>query len=95
MTEEFIMNGQDFEPTVSNPIEPVVRWISVKERLPEEPTAYDQMFCDCWADGYRNTDVNFKDGEFHSVMEDYQGDFSHLEKIENVTHWMIVSEPSN
>ena len=88
------MSEDKTETTVSNPIEPVVRWISVQESLPDEPTAHEQMFCDCWADGYRNADVNFEGGEFHSVIEDYQGDFSHLEKIENVTHWMIVSEPS-
>ena len=68
-------------------------WISVKDRLPDEPKEYTQFFVDVWVQGERIVDVNFSKGDFHEVICDHQGDFSHLEKISGVTYWLIQEPP--
>lgn len=70
-------------------------WISVKDELPSEPKEYDQKWVDVWSEGQRIADANFFDGQFHSVVEDHQGDFDSHEKINNVTHWMVVEPPKD
>ena len=88
------MDNETKQPTVSNPLEHIVMWISVDDVLPSEPKKYDQKWVDVWADGERFADVNFFDGGFHNILEDYQGDFEGHVKIDKVTHWMVVKPPS-
>ena len=69
------------------------KWISVEDELPEEPKKYEQTWVDVWSKDERITDVNFFNGKFWIYHEDCDGDFSHHEEIENVTHWMIEPKP--
>lgn len=62
-------------------------WISVEDRLPEEPSPYAVEFFDVWVKNYRMPDVSFHEGKFKENIEDHDGDFSHYEEIEGVTHW--------
>jgi len=68
-----------------------MEWISVKDRLPEEVS--DQLYLDVWDGEERLINVEFTGGEFLSPIEDYQGDFSHFESVENVTHWLDPQPP--
>tara|TARA_R110000850_G_scaffold29148_1_gene80692 strand:+ start:31 stop:252 length:222 start_codon:yes stop_codon:yes gene_type:complete len=68
-------------------------WISVKDGLPDEPKEYTQLFVDVWVEDERVADVNFFKGDFHEIICDYQGDFSHYEKIIGVTYWLIQKPP--
>lgn len=70
-----------------------MEWVSIEDKLPEEAEKYTQVFVDVWSNNNRLVDVNFFDGEFHSMIGDYQGDFSHFEVIDNVTHWLSPESP--
>ena len=72
-----------------------MNWTRIKDELPTEPEKYTQVWFDVWANNERVVDVNFFDGEFHSVIGDYQGDFSHFEVIENITHWLSPEPPKD
>ena len=63
------------------------KWISVEDEL---PTSQD---VDVWIDGYRVSDCSFVDGDFEEVVLDHDGDYSHMEKLDGVTHWMYSPEP--
>ena len=72
-------------------------WIDVNDRLPENTGLNDHF--DVWVapkqlrSGYREADVQIKDGEFKTVELDGDGDFSHLENISHVTHWIPLPKP--
>jgi len=71
-------------------------WISVEDELPEEPKSeYCSTFVDLYiadkSNGYRKPDCEFRDDKFWEFIEDYQGDYSHMEEMKNVTHWMYES----
>ena len=68
-------------------------WISVEDRLPPEPKGVEQIWVDVWAHGERYVDANYRDGKFYNLISDYDGDYSHKEEIEGVTHWSIPEPP--
>lgn len=72
-------------------------WISVEDRLPEEEKTMNSLWFDVWDAGCkrREVDIKFANGKFIRQCEDYQGDYSHDEIMENVTHWMELPEPPN
>lgn len=70
-------------------------WISVEDELPPEEVKMNTLYFDVWRDGFREVGVKFKGGEFYRQCVDYQGDYSHDELIENVTHWLEPEPPTN
>lgn len=70
-----------------------MEWTNVKDKLPEEPKAHEQVFVDVWEKGERITDANYQDGKFFELVTDNDGDYSHKEDIKNVTHWLVVTSP--
>lgn len=70
-----------------------MEWINVKNKMPHEPNRFENDWFDVWHDGERSTDVTYFKGDFHNFIEDHQGDFSHFEKIDGVTHWLTLEPP--
>lgn len=70
-----------------------MEWINKNDELPPEEKEENTLWFDVWANGNREPDAKFKDGDFYRQVLDYQDDYSHDEKIEDVTHWMYVTEP--
>lgn len=68
-------------------------WIDIKDRLPANSSIGDKRYYDIWCSDYgRIADVEFFEDCFQGMILDYQGDYSHNNKIENVTHWMEVPD---
>lgn len=76
-----------------------MEWINVEDRLPEEETEINTMYFDAWIADIdfnfvgRVTDVKFVKGAFYEQILDGDGDISHQEKLDNVTHWMPLNPP--
>lgn len=64
--------------------ENTMNWIRVEDSLPPEGESVDVFSKEEW----RQCDVKYTKGIFQNYVYDYDDDFSHMEKIDNVTHWM-------
>ena len=53
------------------------------------------LWFDVWISGGRETDVKFTNGAFYEQVLDSDGDISHHEELDSVTHWMPLPEPPN
>ena len=73
-----------------------MEWISVDKELPPEETKMNTLWFDVWISGEgRETDVKFTNGAFYEQVLDSDGDISHHEELDSVTHWMPLPEPPN
>ena len=68
-------------------------WIHVTDALPPEETADNTVWFDVWAEGCREINAKFKDGEFLRQCKDHDGDYSHDERIDRVTYWQYIQTP--
>ena len=64
------------------------KWISVKDELPDRDATID-----IWVGGKRVCDCVIDDSDFCEAFLDYDGDCSHPEALDVVTHWMYSPEP--
>ena len=70
-----------------------MKWVSILDSLPPEEKEINTLWFDVWSHGEREVDVKFYEGNFYRQVLDYQGDYSHDEKMNGVTHWLVVEEP--
>ena len=76
-----------------------MKWISVEDRLPEEETEMNTLWFDVWiveneSCQYREIATKSTNGAFYEQVLDSDGDISHHEELENVTHWLLPEPPN-
>lgn len=71
-----------------------MKWHDIKDCTPREEIAGNTLYYDVWVNGWRVVDVKFKGGAFFEQITDHDGDYSHDEVVDGVTHWLEVLPPS-
>ncbi len=72
-----------------------MNWIKCEDQLPPEEQKINTLWFDVWVEGFRLIDVKYKNGDFIEQIQDHDGDYSHDEKIYNVTHWAAITKPED
>ncbi len=71
-----------------------MEWISVEDELPPEEKQMNTLYFDVWIDECREVGVKFTKGAFYEQVLDSDGDISHHEELEGVTHWLLPEPPT-